>query len=283
MFRGEAFFGLNKEEKPFVITQNSRASSFEAHYGPFDVYEQISDTIGKMSSANQSSFGNGMILDDLEISAHLVSNTVSQERALLQVLFHASHFEDKKRQKGRNYINRGSCTNGYYSDNNPNPRHVVTPSCWCMQVHVQKDSEELTSVCVLGEDQLVCIADVKVPLAWWDIGRSRSVNVYYSVYSMGPNFQCSNSRNKIVPSSIPSNGNDINRAENMDNYPKSYPIAKRFISSVSLSHGQPEYLELKEGDHVVVHVPQKSFSPGSQFRVPVNLRVGSHLDEFTVR
>ena len=279
MFRGEDFFGLNKDEKPFVVTQNSRISAFEASYGPFRNCQHIQDPVGRFT-ANHSVFGNGIILHNLEISAHLVSVTVPPDRPILQVLFHASHYDDNS-QKGSSFSKSNSlstCTRGYYLEDNAED---LDPS-FCMQVHVQKDNEELTSVCVLEKDHLVCIAEVKVPRYWWSENeRSRSVNVYYSVYNMGPNSQCSRSRNRVDPDNA--NLNAEKSKDQTDDNHKAYAITKRFVSTVSLSHGLVNYQELKEDDHIIIHVPQKSFYPGSQFRVPIKLQKGSQLDEFTVR
>lgn len=250
-----------------MITQNSRAGAFEAQYGPFHVHQKISGPLLQASLGNQSTFGNGMILEDLEISAHLVSRTVTQERPLLQVLFHASQYVDSHANTARDK----------FAD-----KKDEVGSKWCMQIHVEKGKEERSGVCVLGGADYVCIADVSIPLSWWlaDSPFRNSVTVYYSVYSVDSHYQCSRIPNEVEPLDIKSS--EYESSTEKKSY-KSYISTKRLIKSASLTQGQLTYQELKEDQHILIYMPQKSFYPGSKFRVPVKLQVGSDLDLFVIR
>ena len=134
-------------------------------------------------------------------------------------------------------------------------------------MHVQKEGQELTSVCVVSGTDNVCVAELTLPPEWWVPGQTQSVEVFYSVYGIDQNLQCSSASNSIVP------GKNMRYGERM----------KRFVSTVTLTHGQMTYQELKEDQHILIYMPQKSFYPGSKFRVPVKLQAESDLQLFGIK
>ena len=252
LFHGQEIFSLNNEEKHFVVTQPVSATTIRATYGPFAADAEVPSRLLHASWANRTSNLNNIIVNDLDISAHLVTRTIVQDRPLLQVLFHASPLA------------------------RPNPLPSVTGaqstelSKWCLQMHVQKDGNELTSVCVLSAIDNVCIAELTLPAEWWIDGQTESVDVLYSVYGIDQNLQCSSASSA---SSSSYSGSPKHGTERI----------KSFVSTVTLTHGQMTYQELKEDQHILIYMPQKSFYSGSKFRVPVKLQAESDLQLFGLK
>lgn len=256
LFHGQDLFSLNLEERHFVVTRPRGPVSVKAHYGSFNVDQNVSPELLQQAVGNHSNFLNNVAIRDLDISAHVVSRTITQERPLLQVLFHASHYTTGQPTPDKLEPAAGATVAGEASSSNPK---------WCLQMHVEKGEEELTSVCVLNtkSDSEVCIAGITLPNEWWDLKQTESADVYYSVYQVDEQLQCSRTSNSILPG----------RTE-QEARPKS------FISAVTLTHGQLTYQELKQDQHVLVYIPQKSFYAGSKFRVPVKLQAESDLQLF---
>ena len=252
LFRGKDVFSLNMQEKHFVVTSPVGPVTVEASYGPFTVRQQVPASLLRSSLGNQSQLLGNMLLGNLDVTAHVVARTLVRDRPILHVLFHATPISfEKVSQRSPNKIR--------------DPENVGNNSAtqWCMQMHVVKSSsEELASTCILGGSENVCLADVPLPTAWWDSDRKvQSVNVYYSAYEADKHSQCSNTAQS---------GGSVDRV-------------RRFVATVTLTHGQVTYQELKEDHHILVYVPQKSFYPGSKFRVPIKLQAESDLKVFAVR
>ena len=249
LFRGNDVFSLNLQEKHFVVTNPVGPVSVDARYGPFTVQQQVPASLLRDSLGNQSQLLGNMLVGSLEVTAHVVARTLVRDRPILQVLFHGDHASVERRSSSKI---RGEG----FSNNSSNAQ-------WCMQVHVVRSPlQELSSVCVLGDD--VCLADVTLPTAWWDStitgGDSpRNVDVYYSAFRADKNSRCS----------------EANAG--------SSEWIRRYVATVTLTHGQVTYQELKEDHHILVYVPQASFYPGSRFRVPIKLQAESDLQVFAVR
>ena len=206
------------------------------------------------SFGNHSAVLSNMVARELEISAHLVSMSLTQERPMLQVLFHAGSGEDGDANK----IKSKTSPYGGGSGGSGVTRR------WCLQTHVIKLDEELSAVCVLSSEDSVCIAELTLPIEWWDINKQmQTAEVYYSVYPVDRNLQCSSAAKPQA------NG----KGDRVMSY----------IASVTLTHGQLTYRELKEDQHILVYIPQKGFYPGSKFRVPVKLQAESDLETFVIQ
>ena len=260
LFHGQDLFSLNLEERHFVVTRPRGPVSVKATYGSFNTEQNVSPDLLQRAVGNHSSFLNNVAVKDLDISAHVVSRTVTQERPLLQVLFHASHYTSGPPAPDKLDPSAGA----------PGPGVPPTKPKWCLQMHVEKGEEELTSVCVLssqGDDESeVCIAGITLPNEWWDLKQTESADVYYSIYQVDDQLRCSRTSNSILPG----------KSEG-ELSPKS------LISTVTLTHGQLTYQELKQDQHVLVYIPQKSFYAGSKFRVPVKLQAESDLQLFVAK
>ncbi len=237
----------------FVITNPRGPVITKSHFGPFTAEEEIPVPLLQASMGNHSSILNNMVVRHLDISAHLVTRSITQDRPQLQVLFHASQLsqsQDSKNSKSSQTVN------------------VKDNTRWCLQMHVERDEQEITSVCVLGAQQKVCISELSIPADWWDENHIHSVDVLYSTYPIDENLQCSSASNSIIP--------------NKDTETTGERV-KSYVGTVTLTNGQLTYQEVKEDQHVLIYIPQKSFYLGSKFRVPVRLQAESDLELFVVR
>ena len=259
MFRGQEVFSLDSQERPFVVTRPTGPMMVKAKYGPFTAKEKLPLSLLQASLGNHSSILSNFATKQVDISAHLVSRTITPERPVVSVLFHASplpHTEENKIKSARS---------------------PVDEKRWCVQMHVQHDHEELTSVCVISATENVCVAELTLPTSWWLPNKMSSVEAYYSVYLM-ENLRCSNPavQNPEHVTSEPEN-------DDVTEKPANHGPVKTLISMVALSHGQVNYQELKEDQHILVYIPQKSFYPGSKFRVPIKLQAESDLQIFVIK
>jgi hypothetical protein len=241
------------QESHFVIGRPYSPVSIKANYGLFTAQEQISPELLQTSLGNQSSKITNIMVSDLDISAHIVSRSIMPDRRILQVLFHASHIKhDATTKKGKKAT-----------------LDLLEHSTkWCLQLHVEKNGEELTSVCVLNTSAKdnVCLAEVLLPESWWEAEHTPSVDVYFSMKAVNDNLQCSTATNSIVP--------DKTTSEQR---------VKSFVSAVTLANKRITYRELKEDQHVLVYIPEKNYHPGSKFRVPVKLQAEADLTLFIIR
>ena len=90
VFRGQEVFSLNSLERPFVVTQPTGPVTVKARYGPFSAEEQISLPLLQSSVGNHSNILSNYVTREIDISAHLVSRTITPERPIVSVLFHAN-------------------------------------------------------------------------------------------------------------------------------------------------------------------------------------------------
>lgn len=237
--------GVWVDTLPFVINNAHRHVLTKVDYGPYSAQEFITAELLDAAYGNQTEEAKNLVVGHLDISAHIVSRSITQDRPILQVLFHASTIAGALGGTG--------------------PR---TESKWCLQMHAEKDADhELKSVCVLSDINNVCVTEIVVPIEWWLDEHLTSSNVYFSAYPVDDNLQCS-SAYTVPPGTL--------------DQEVSWP-SKRFVGSVTLSHGQLTYQEVREDQHVLIYIPQKSFYPGVKFRVPVKLQAESDLEIFVVR
>lgn len=230
-----------QEESLFVVNNPKGPVKVHAKYGPFSAEDTVPVSLLQASVGNHSDLLANVVVDDMDISAHLVTRSLTQDRPYVQVLFHASQLP---------------------SDVTPAP-DLLDNSRWCLQMHVQRDNSELTSVCVLGRQDNVCIAELSIPSEWWGLAHVHSVAVYYSVYAVSTNLQCSS-----APPTSPDG---------------SMPMLRSYVGTVTLAHGELTYQQVAEDQHILLYIPQKSYYPGSKFRLPVRLQAESDLEVFVVR
>ncbi|XP_017016256.2 transmembrane protein 132E [Drosophila takahashii] len=133
----------------FTVVETTQPVSIRASYGPFSTKQTVParyivpDTMDSQSGDYMS---NATLLElqqpnmHLDISAHLVRNSVSQDSPVLRVLFHA-----------------GADPGGHLQ------RQKV-----CVLLHVAMASEQpLKGRCMPEGEDGVCVAEVVVPLGWW--------------------------------------------------------------------------------------------------------------------
>ena len=261
MFGGQSAYGPTDQESHFVVTQPRGQVKVKAEYGPYKADAVVSPELLSAALGNESTLLSNTIVDDMDISAHLVTRSITQERPRLQVLFHASQINPSSSNKN------GGKAAGKTAEKSTN----ISEAKWCLQVHAQKGDQELSAVCILTQErQSYCVAELDLPSEWWDAVHTQSADVLYSVYSITDNLQCSSSSNSIVPR----NGEGLIDEDDR---------VKSYVGAVTLTHGQMTYQEVQEDHHILVYVPQKSFYPGTKFRVPIKLQAESDLQVFVVR
>ena len=256
VFRGNEVFGLNLDEKHFVVTRPGGAggaAEVEARYGPFSAREHLSPSLLRAAQGNASlERAPHVLVANLDVSAHVVSRVVERDRPALPVLFHAGRVDAGARASG------GGAGGG---------------ASLCLQVHARHPAsrDDLTAACILNRTQHVCIASLRLPAAWWPPAGAPSpaaaVDVFYSVYAVVGGDAQTHCADGSPPGKAAATAAAV----------------KQFLASVTLSHGQVTYQELKEDQHILVHVPQRSFHPGSKFSIPIKLHAGSDLTKFVVR
>jgi len=220
-----------------------------ASAGPF------TDTVAVPASALRKAVGAserhspGVVLSDVELSAHVVAQAVVADRPVVQVLFHAALAPS--------------------TSDTAQPSAAGVEATFCATAHLlHSDGRRRLSSpgCSLTVRSVVCLASVAVPASWWHPQRSDTVQVHFNVrQTNATSTQCSDDR----------------RTTNDTGQPGAQEA--QFLGTLSLTHSVLTYNELKEDRNVLVYVPQGSFYPGSRFRVPVKLQVHSELRQFIVK
>lgn len=256
LFGGQSAFGPTDQESHFVVTQARGQVKVKAEYGPYKADAVVSPELLAAALGNQSSLLSNTVVDDMDVSAHLVTRSITQERPQLQVLFHASQINPSSKYRNSKTSEKAA---------------KDSQGKWCMKVHAKKNDQELSTTCILERQrQSVCVAQLNLPIQWWDVVHTQSADVLYSVFSITENMQCSSSSNSIA-------------ARNGEGLIEEGDTVKSYIGAVTLTHGQMTFQEVQEDQHILVYVPQKSFYPGTQFRVPIKLQAESDLQVFVVR
>ncbi len=284
LFGDQSSFGPRDQESHFVVTQPQNEVKVKAKYGGYSAEAVVSPQVLAAAVGNHSTLLSNTIVDDLHISAHLVTRSLTQERPKLQVLFHSSHVGNTPRGKS-------------YKSGDKNSKKLPEKgsgfdgqSHWCLQLHVEKGGQVLRSVCVLDRSGdrhgSTCVAELVLPQEWWDPMHTTSADVFYSVSQITGPLQCSSRDNNIRPMTpAPTGASHLSPIPHDDLYTDlhSDENIRSYIGAVTLTHGQMTYQEIQEDQHILVYVPQKSFYPGSKFKVPIKLQAESDLRVFVVR
>ena len=192
------------------------------------------------------------IIHNMDVSAHLVSRTITKSDPVVQVLVHAQPLT-RKRKQDLIFQYYG------YSQN------------WCGQIFASKGGEQYSAVCVLSGDTNACVAGISIPDHWWNLGNSSSlsqdVHVFYDITDVDKNQECASVSNTIIPAraEMPVSGAD-----------------KKFISTVQLAHEIHQYVDKTDKD-LIFRIPQSDLKSNSKFEVPVLLEKQSALQEFVIQ
>lgn len=241
-----------------MIWQPRGQVSIKAVSDSFAYVKQLPFNLQRDALSNQTGGElNHIFVDGLDISAHIVSLSLTPDRPLLQVLFHSSSLISEP-VKNTSRSSTARREGKQQQQQQPENR-------WCLQVHAEKAGKELIGSCLLDSQEAVCIAEIKLPATWWDPHQTQMVNVFYAIH------QFSDGAGSCIT------GNVTRLAEIEHEHWTS------LTSSVTLTTGQLTYQELKEDLHILVYIPRRSFYLGSVVRVPVKLQADSDLRTFTVR
>ena len=249
LFKGEEMYSMN-----FMIWQPRGQVSIKAVNGPFAATKQLPARLMQDAMNNQSGILlNHIFIEGLDISAHIVSPSLTPDRPLLQVLFHSSNLNS---ELVKNISKQGNSR----KDLKQQPAQTK----WCLLVHAEKAGKELIGSCTIDSRESVCIAEIKVPLSWWDSYQTQTIGVYFAI----------NPWSETLSTCL---------VNNVTRYDIEHEHVKSMTSTVTLTTGQLTYSELKEDQHILVYVPRRSFYLGSVVRVPVKLQTDSDLRTFVVR
>ena len=216
----------------------------KAQNGPFESQQTISRQLLDAvyaRSRNNNSIMHQSIVHNMDISAHVVSKEISPKLPRLQVLVHASQHT------------KLTSSSGQY---------------WCVQVFVEANEEELSSVCILSEKTKVCVAGLDLPAEWWT-GNGTSVKVSYSFTGIDFNDKCASASNAIIPVKT-----RLNHTEN--------GILKQEITTLTLVKNEKSFDEWKDQD-ILIDVPREMFHQGDSFEIPIRLEKNSDLQVFVMR
>jgi len=193
----------------------------------------------------------GVVLSEVEVSAHVVAQAVLADRPVVQVLFHAA-------------LTPSTSDAGQPSA--ASAAGVEATFCATARLVHSDGQRRLTSPgCSLTVRSVVCLVSVGLPAAWWHPQRSDTVQVHFDVRRTNASSTC---------------------VDQQSTKNTSYTVRTslgHFLGTLSLAHSLLTYNELKEDRNVLVYVPQGSFYPGSRFRVPVKLQIHSELRQFVVK
>ncbi|XP_033747979.1 transmembrane protein 132C-like [Pecten maximus] len=261
--KNEPWDPLVKKEN-FLITRPAENYNLKASSGPFEVHQVIQDdlvhtlldthTMGKPSLVHHD------VVFGLDVSAHIISDTLSPKWPKLQVLIHASPpLSTKSRGKGK-----------VKSSTSSKAGYRTTPRMWCGHVYAHLNNQELSSLCVLSNKDNACVASLVIPENWFhsdDITGVPLMHVSYTFSHADQNQECASASNSIVPGR---------------SFENSLTNKRKYIISLSLAHRDNEF-EVKKDQHILIHVPKESFTPSSVFEIPVKLEAGSDLQVFVMR
>lgn len=251
----DSLSNLFSQEKEYFIApvmQTSLLTSVRAEFGDYVSEQRVSQSLIK-KALGASQIPTNALVGDHEISAHVVRQSISPDRPLVQVLFHASIIppaSHRSEKSGENWSG---------SDFSSNFRN---DSKYCLISYILKEMLSLSSVCALNERTKVCLTEIQIPSEWWAVDEAVNVNVFYSAAVSDHNVNCTEAFNQT------------DRVFDSD---------KNFVSIVTLANSPLTYEELKEDSNILVYIPQASFYPGSTFRMPVKLHSDSNLETFIMK
>ncbi|XP_058811581.1 transmembrane protein 132E [Topomyia yanbarensis] len=242
----------------FTVVQTSQPVSIRASYGPFSTKQTVParyivpDSLDSSSDSSQNATAALMDLQQtnlhLDISAHVVKNSIPRDSPVLRVLFHA-----------------GADPGGHLQ------RQKI-----CILLHASIGNKTpLKGRCMPEGEDGVCVAEVVIPSNWWPPlpppekdGRpttaqktpQRMVQVSYSVFE--------------PPARSPE------LCEPKVQIQPLTPFAK-----IPLVQSQMPYKDLRADDTLTMMVPQQPLYPLSKIHVPVFLHPepGQNIAVFIVR
>ncbi|CAH1801046.1 unnamed protein product [Owenia fusiformis] len=241
-------------DETFVVMNPQDSNKISVNYGPFSDTKTITPNL---VANNYSNVLHNVKLEGIDISAHLLQETITRDSSEIQVLFHAGQIQDNNSEKS---------SKGSYSKKRPMYYQEIEQK-WCLHMYVLLDTQELASSCILSSFTGTCMGSVTLPSEWWQgLSIHPKADIYYSAYSIKENLECSTATNSIVP-------DKTNDRE----------VTRYFVSSVPMVTGAPIFDERKEDQHILVYIPRQVFHPGTRFKVPVKLQAESDLQLFVVR
>ena len=230
------------------VLRPAALSRVHASFGQFSATAAVPASALRKAVGASERHNPGVVLSDVELSAHVVAQAVVADRPLVQVLFHAA-------------LSPSSADGG----GQPSAAGVEATFCATARlIHSDARRRLSSAACSLTVRSVVCLASVGLPGAWWHPQRSDTVQVYFDVRQTNDSWTCDDDR--------------LTTNETNDE-----AAVGQFLGTLSLTHSLLTYNELKEDRNVLVYVPQGSFYPGSRFRVPVKLQVHSELRQFIVK
>ncbi|XP_076107842.1 transmembrane protein 132D-like [Mytilus galloprovincialis] len=237
------------EEENFVITQKSDKLTFHAFNGPFDDYKTVTGSDAEDMASYLQRAGNNnnnFVYENMDVSAHIVSQKVSPKWPKLQIMIHASprfNVNSKHRQKSNVYSRT-----------------------LCGHIFVRNTEAELSSICVIGSHEEACVATISLPNVWWH--SNSSVDVYYAVSSSNQNQECASASNSIKALTEPEKEEETS--------------PRKLILSVILSNPGNTF-EVRQDEQIRIYVPTEVFEPKTIFEIPVKLETNSTIQVFVMR
>lgn len=222
-------------------------SHVRASFGQFSATTAVPRSALRKAVGASERHSPGVVLSQVDVSAHVVSQAVLADRPVVQVLFHAALTPSNSDDGGSPATSAAG---------------VEASFCAVAQLLHSDSQRRLTSPpCSLTVRSVVCLASVALPADWWHPQRADTVQVHFDVRQTNASWTCNNN------SSAAGDSDGLGQ----------------FLGTLSLTHSVLTYSELKEDRNVLVYVPQGSFYPGSRFRVPVKLQIHSELRQFNVK
>ncbi|KAH8235439.1 hypothetical protein KR032_000201, partial [Drosophila birchii] len=244
----------------FTVVETTQPVSIRASYGPFSTKQTVParyivpDTMDSQAGGDYMSNNTATLLElqqpnmHLDISAHLVRPSVSQDAPVLRVLFHA-----------------GADPGGHLQ------RQKV-----CVLLHVAMGSEQpLKGRCMPEGEDGVCVAEVVVPLGWWPALPAPSQDGGSQAPPKVPQRYAQVSYSVFEP--------PLRNPEQCEPKVQIQPLTT--FAQVPLLAAKTQYRMLRADDAVTFLLPQHPLYPLSRLHVPVFLHQypDQRVAAFTVR
>ncbi|KAH8396363.1 hypothetical protein KR222_009292, partial [Zaprionus bogoriensis] len=256
----------------FTVVETTQPVSIRASYGPFSTKQTVParyivpDTMESSSQAGEYVNNSTATLLELQqpnmhldISAHLVRGTVSQDSPVLRVLFHA-----------------GADPGGHLQ------RQKV-----CVLLHVAMPNEQpLKGRCMPEGEDGVCVAEVVVPLSWWPaLPTPRHSREGSNANAAGQERISPKSPQRYAQVSYSVFEPPLRNPEQCEPKVQIQPLTT--FAQVPLLGAKTPFKELRADDSVTFLLPQHPLYPMSKLHVPVFLHQYADQEQrvaaFTVR
>ncbi|XP_055623186.1 transmembrane protein 132C isoform X2 [Toxorhynchites rutilus septentrionalis] len=242
----------------FTVVQTSQPVSIRASYGPFSTKQTVParyivpDVLESSSDSTQNTTAALMDLQQsnlhLDISAHLVKNSIPRDSPVLRVLFHA-----------------GADPGGHLQ------RQKI-----CVLLHASIGNKTpLKGRCMPEGEDGVCVAEVVIPANWWSPLPPPEKDGRPAAFQKSPQRMVQVSYSVFEP---PARSPEM--CEPKVQIQPLTPFAK-----VPLVQSQMTYKELRADETLTMMVPQQPLYPLSKIHVPVFLHPepGQNVAVFIVR